>query len=74
MPAHIYMRTGDYAGAVKANAAAVDVDRKYIAATKAEGVYPAMYCNFHNLDFSRLGRDDETGSSREASRATRTKS
>ena len=50
MPAHIYMRTGDYTGAVKANAAAVEVDRKYIADTKAEGVYPAMYYN-HNLDF-----------------------
>jgi tetratricopeptide (TPR) repeat protein len=50
MPAHIYMRTGDYAGAVKANEAAVDVDRKYIAATNASGVYPMMYYN-HNLDF-----------------------
>src|SRR5262245_1299366 len=50
MPAHVYMRTGDYAGAVRANAAAVEVDRKYIADTKAEGVYAAMYYN-HNLDF-----------------------
>jgi tetratricopeptide (TPR) repeat protein len=50
MPAHIYMRTGDYAAAVKANANAADVDRKYIADTKADGIYPAMYYN-HNLDF-----------------------
>ena len=50
MPAHIYMRTGDYAGAVTANATAADVDRKYIAETKASGVYPLMYYN-HNLDF-----------------------
>jgi tetratricopeptide (TPR) repeat protein len=50
MPAHIYMRTGDYAGAVKANEAGVDADRKYIAATSANGVYPMMYYN-HNLDF-----------------------
>ena len=50
MPAHIYMRTGDYAGAVAANETALDVDRAYIAATSPNGVYPMMYYN-HNLDF-----------------------
>jgi tetratricopeptide (TPR) repeat protein len=50
MPAHTYMRTGNYTGAVSANARAADVDRKYIAETRANGVYPAMYFN-HNLDF-----------------------
>jgi len=50
MPAHIYMRTGDYLGAVAANAKAADVDRQYIASTGAGGVYPLMYYN-HNLDF-----------------------
>ena len=50
MPAHTYMRTGDYAGAVKANAIAADVDRKYIAASGPDGFYPTMYYN-HNLDF-----------------------
>jgi tetratricopeptide (TPR) repeat protein len=50
MPAHTYMRTGNYIGAVAANAAAADVDRKYIAETHAGGFYPAMYYN-HNLDF-----------------------
>ena len=50
MPAHIYMRTGDYAGAVAANEAAIEADRKYIAATNPNGVYPMMYYN-HNLDF-----------------------
>ena len=50
MPAHIYMRTGNYEGAVAANAKAADVDRKYIEATSAGGVYPLMYYN-HNLDF-----------------------
>jgi tetratricopeptide (TPR) repeat protein len=44
------MRTGDYDAAVASNATAADVDRKYIAATNAEGVYPLMYYN-HNLDF-----------------------
>jgi tetratricopeptide (TPR) repeat protein len=50
MPAHTYMRTGNYTAAVTANARAADVDRKYIAETSATGVYPAMYFN-HNLDF-----------------------
>lgn len=50
MPAHTYMRTGNYAGAVKANAAAADVDRKYIAEAGSNGFYPTMYYN-HNLDF-----------------------
>jgi len=50
MPAHIYMRTGDYDAAATANDKAAKVDREYIAATNAGGVYPLMYYN-HNLDF-----------------------
>jgi tetratricopeptide (TPR) repeat protein len=50
MPAHIYMRTGDYEGAVTSNAKAADVDRAYIKSAGAAGVYPSMYYN-HNLDF-----------------------
>jgi tetratricopeptide (TPR) repeat protein len=50
MPAHIYMRTGNYAGAVTSNARAAEVDRAYIKANGGEGVYPVMYYN-HNLDF-----------------------
>jgi tetratricopeptide (TPR) repeat protein len=50
MPSHTYMRTGNYAGAVAANARAADVDRKYIEETTTGGFYPAMYYN-HNLDF-----------------------
>ena len=50
MPAHTYMRTGNYAGAVKANALAAEVDRKYIAEAGPNGFYPTMYYN-HNLDF-----------------------
>ncbi|HEY1434934.1 MAG TPA: hypothetical protein VGG65_06135, partial [Thermoanaerobaculia bacterium] len=50
MPAHIYMRTGSYAAAEKANAVAADVDRQYIRATGAQGMYPMMYYN-HNVHF-----------------------
>jgi tetratricopeptide (TPR) repeat protein len=50
MPAHIYMRTGDYVAAEKANAVAADVDRQYIRATGVQGMYPMMYYN-HNVHF-----------------------
>ena len=50
MPSHIYMHTGDYAGAVAANEAGIAADRKYIEATNPKGIYPEMYYN-HNLDF-----------------------
>jgi tetratricopeptide (TPR) repeat protein len=50
MPAHTYMRTGNYAGAVLANQKAAEVDRKYIAESGGNTMYAAMYYN-HNLDF-----------------------
>jgi tetratricopeptide (TPR) repeat protein len=50
MPAHIYMRTGDYVAAEKSNAAAAQVDRVYIRDTGAQGMYPMMYYN-HNVHF-----------------------
>jgi tetratricopeptide (TPR) repeat protein len=50
MPAHIYMRTGNYRGAVNSNARAAEIDREYIRTSGAAGVYPMMYYN-HNLDF-----------------------
>lgn len=50
MPAHIYMRTGDYVAAEKSNAAAADVDRAYIRQTGVQGTYPMMYYN-HNVHF-----------------------
>lgn len=50
MPAHIWIRTGDYVGAMKTNAAAAALDEKYIKATGAQGMYPMMYYG-HNLQF-----------------------
>ncbi len=50
MPAHIYMRVGDYEGAVRANAKAAAVDEAYIKAHRPGGVYPMMYYS-HNLHF-----------------------
>jgi len=50
MPAHIYIRTGDYEAAVKTNQEAAIVDRAYIKASGAQGIYPMMYYS-HNLHF-----------------------
>lgn len=50
MPAHIYIRTGDYGSAIKTNEEAAEVDRAYIKATGAQGIYPMMYYS-HNLHF-----------------------
>jgi tetratricopeptide (TPR) repeat protein len=50
MPAHIYMRTGDYAAAARSNKDAAEADQAYIRTSGVQGVYPLMYYN-HNLHF-----------------------
>jgi tetratricopeptide (TPR) repeat protein len=50
MPAHVYIRTGDYDAAVKTNEEAAEVDRRYLRASGAQGIYPMMYYS-HNLHF-----------------------
>ena len=51
MPAHTYMRVGDYAAAARSNAAAADADRVYLRESATTGsMYDMMYyC--HNLHF-----------------------
>jgi tetratricopeptide (TPR) repeat protein len=50
MPAHVYIRTGDYESAVKTNQLAAVADRTYIKASGVQGIYPMMYYS-HNLHF-----------------------
>jgi tetratricopeptide (TPR) repeat protein len=50
MPAHVYIRTGDYDAAVRTNQRAAAIDQAYIKATGAQGIYPMMYYS-HNLHF-----------------------
>jgi tetratricopeptide (TPR) repeat protein len=50
MPAHVYIRTGDYESAVKTNEKAAAADEAYIKASGAQGIYPMMYYS-HNLHF-----------------------
>jgi tetratricopeptide (TPR) repeat protein len=55
MPAHIYLQTGDYEAAAKANERGAEADRAYIKSTGATGVYPLMYYS-HNLHFLTMAR------------------
>jgi tetratricopeptide (TPR) repeat protein len=50
MPAHVYIRTGDYAAAVKTNEEAAAVDRAYLQRSGVQGIYSMMYYS-HNLHF-----------------------
>ena len=50
MPAHVYIRTGDYQAAVQTNQKAAAADRAYIKLSGADGIYPMMYYS-HNLHF-----------------------
>jgi tetratricopeptide (TPR) repeat protein len=50
MPGHVYIRTGDYAAAVKTNQDAAAVDRAYLKNSGAPGIYSMMYYS-HNLHF-----------------------
>jgi len=50
MPAHIYIRTGDYNAAVRTNQDAVKADEAYMQASGVQGIYPMMYYS-HNLHF-----------------------
>src|SRR5215469_451045 len=51
MPAHTYMRTGEYSASSHSNAAAVDVDRVYLRESGTNGsMYDLLYYS-HNLHF-----------------------
>jgi tetratricopeptide (TPR) repeat protein len=63
MPAHIYMRTGDYNRAALSNKDAAQADEAFFKLTSTAGMYPVMYYN-HNLHFlaiaySMEGRFDD---------------
>ena len=50
MPAHIYIRTGDYEAALSTNQKAALADQAYIKTGAADGIYTMMYYS-HNLHF-----------------------
>ncbi len=63
MPAHIYMRVGQYHDAVVVNEFAVKADKDYIRSCRAQGFYPGVYYphNIHFLWWAQLfeGRSQE---------------
>jgi tetratricopeptide (TPR) repeat protein len=58
MPAHVFMRTGDYHAASLANRKAAAADSAYIAKYHVAGMYPAMYYS-HNLHFLAIAASME---------------
>ncbi|HJR68304.1 MAG TPA: hypothetical protein VJ802_17880 [Gemmatimonadaceae bacterium] len=54
MPAHIYLRVGRYADAIRANEHAVHADETYIADQRAQSFYTVAYYphNYHFLAFA----------------------
>lgn len=63
MPAHIYMRVGQYDDAELANRLAAKADRAYIRHCAAQGFYPGAYYphNEHFLWYARLFQGDSAG-------------
>lgn len=56
MPAHIYVRTGNYEGAAVQNEMAIKADEGYFKESGiSQGVYPSMYYN-HNIHFLAYAR------------------
>lgn len=51
MPAHTYMRVGDYAAAARSNAAGADADRAYLRESGTTGSMYDMLYYCHNLHF-----------------------
>ena len=54
MPAHIFQRVGRHHDVVRVNLLAAKADEEYIAACKAQGLYPLAYYP-HNLHFIWMG-------------------
>jgi len=54
MPAHIYLRTGQYGRAVELNQQAAKVDETYLASSTNYGMYRLAYYP-HNVDFIGFG-------------------
>jgi tetratricopeptide (TPR) repeat protein len=53
MPAHVYIRTGDYAAAARRNEVASEADLDFIELCGVQGLYPALYTS-HNMHFAAV--------------------
>lgn len=73
MPAHIYMRVGQYHDAIVANELAVKADKDYIRSCRAQGFYPGVYYphNIHFLWWAQLFEGRSKDALRSADQAAR---
>jgi tetratricopeptide (TPR) repeat protein len=62
MPAHIFIRVGDYEAAATSNEKAAAADRAYLVANEVNGIYGAAYYS-HNLHFLSIAYSLEGRSS-----------
>lgn len=71
MPAHIYIRTGDYHKGTLANERAVEADNKYVTQCRQQGIYPMAYIphNYHFL-WATATMEGRAGRSIEAAKRT----
>ncbi|HMP81155.1 MAG TPA: hypothetical protein PKA41_00440 [Verrucomicrobiota bacterium] len=73
MPAHIYMRVGQYHDAIVANELAIKADKDYIRSCRAQGFYPGVYYphNIHFLWWAQLFEGRSQDALRTANEAAR---
>ncbi len=71
MPAHIHMRTGEYARASAANERSIDADKRYLAAVDAQGAYRVGYvAHNHHFLWASAAMEGRSAVAIEAARAT----
>lgn len=71
MPAHIYMRTGEFARASAANARSIEADRRYLAQVDAQGAYRVGYAaHNHHFLWASAAMEGRSAVAIEAAQAT----
>jgi tetratricopeptide (TPR) repeat protein len=71
MPAHIHMRTGEFASASAANERSIDADRRYLAQVDAQGAYRVGYAaHNHHFLWASAAMEGRSARAIEAAQAT----
>jgi tetratricopeptide (TPR) repeat protein len=70
MPAHIYIRTGDYEGASAANRRAIDADTRYMAKAGPQSIYQMYVAHNHQFLFASAMYSGRSAESISAARNT----
>lgn len=71
MPAHIHMRTGEYARASAASERSIDADRRYLAQVDAQGAYRVGYAaHNHHFLWASAAMEGRSAAAIQAAQAT----